>query len=229
MRQFESPGGKLLSTAPIMLLVLIILLVNVAAQTTPEELKPGEAVERELKAAASHSYRVALAAGQYLNVAVEQRGINVEVSLADPSGRVMISRDWWWRDGTESFWALANASGDYTLKVSASSQPVESGKYLVKVEKVGDWQQATAAEKDLIAADKLSAEGEELLPQGTAESLRKAAEKLQAALALWRRLKDANAEAQTLNELAGIAYKAGRSRWSARAQRPSPSLTTTSI
>jgi CHAT domain-containing protein/tetratricopeptide (TPR) repeat protein len=209
MQQSESPGGKLLSTAPITLLVLIVLLVNVAAQTTPEELKPGEPVERELKAAASHSYRVALAAGQYLNVAVEQRGINVEVSLADPRGRVLISRDWWWREGTERLWALADASGDYTLKVSASNQPVESGTYLVKVEKVGDWQQASAAERDLITAHKLSAEGEELLPQGTAESLRKATEKLQAALALWRSLKDGNAEAQTLFALAFVQYSSG--------------------
>ncbi|HJQ24570.1 MAG TPA: tetratricopeptide repeat protein [Blastocatellia bacterium] len=210
MQQSESPGGKLLSIAPITLLVLIVMLVNVAAQTRPEELKPGQMIERELSAAESHSYRVALTAGQYLNVAAEQVGINVEVSLADPSGRAIVSRDWWWREGTESVWALAESTGDYTLKISASNQPVESGKYRVKIEKIGDWQQASAAEKDLITAHKLSAEGEALLTQGTADSLRQAGEKLQAALALWRQLKDGNAEAQTLSDLGAVQANSGK-------------------
>jgi CHAT domain-containing protein/tetratricopeptide (TPR) repeat protein len=210
MQQSESPGGKLLSAALVTLLALMFMLVNVAAQAKSEELKPGQAVERHLSAAESHSYRVALTAGQYVNVAVEQRDINVDLSLADPSGKVMASRDWWWREGTERLWALAETSGDYTLKVSASSQPVESGTYRVKIEKVGDWQQASAAEKDLITADKLSAEGEALLVQGTAESLRKADEKLQAALALWRSLKDVNAEAQMLSDLGAAQYNSGK-------------------
>ncbi|MEJ7615907.1 MAG: hypothetical protein WKF30_02780 [Pyrinomonadaceae bacterium] len=39
-------------------------------------LAPGTPLERELAGGESHSYRITLNAGEYLHVAVEQRGIN---------------------------------------------------------------------------------------------------------------------------------------------------------
>src|SRR5688500_12221421 len=44
-------------------------------------LQKGKPVERELKGGETHSYRVALAAGQYVHAVVEQKGIDVVVVL----------------------------------------------------------------------------------------------------------------------------------------------------
>ena len=67
------------------LLFLIVAPVagRVVAQTAPgaTALEPGKPVERELAGGQSHSYSIALTAGQYLHVVVDQRGIDVVVTL----------------------------------------------------------------------------------------------------------------------------------------------------
>ncbi|MDQ3819258.1 MAG: tetratricopeptide repeat protein, partial [Acidobacteriota bacterium] len=178
-------------------------------QTNDSALMAGQTVERELKAGEGHSYRITLASGQYLHIVVEQIGINVEVAIANPKGEKLASLDWWWREGAESLWVLAESSGDYTLKVDASNKPDEMGKYRIKVEKIGDWQQASDTDRNYVNAYRNFAMGEKLLAQGTAESQHAAIEKYQEALKLWRTLKDADAEAQALNALGTIYYQSG--------------------
>lgn len=50
-------------------------------------LELGKPVERELFGGQSHSYRIVLAAKQYLHVVVDQRGIDVVVALYGPTAR----------------------------------------------------------------------------------------------------------------------------------------------
>ena len=142
--------------------------------------------------------------GQYVHVTAEQLGVNVELTLSDPSGKQLVDIDWWWRDETESLWAVAESGGDYTVKVIAPEQPAEAGLYRVELKKVGLLREATAAEASFISAHKLSAEGESLIAQGTKESLDRASGRLRAAAELWRDLKEVNAEGQAMSEL-GIA------------------------
>src|SRR5688500_3697861 len=49
-------------------------------------LEPKIPIERELAGGQSHAYRLLLNAGQYLYVAVEQKGIDVAMALFDPDG-----------------------------------------------------------------------------------------------------------------------------------------------
>jgi CHAT domain-containing protein/tetratricopeptide (TPR) repeat protein len=176
--------------------------------TDVRELKQGQPIDRELTAGSTHTYKIALSPLQYMHIEVEQFGINVEVALSDSKGEQIASLDWWWRERTESIWALAESGGDYILKIKASSQ-LETGKYNVKIDKIGQWQQAPTTDRDYVNAHKLYAEGDRLLAQGTAESLPRATEKFQAALALWRGLKDIDGEAYTLNQLGLVQYNSG--------------------
>ena len=178
-------------------------------QSNIPELKLGAPIEQELTSGSSHTYRIALSPLQYMHVEVEQFGINVEIALSDSKGQQIANLDWWWRERAESIWALAESGGDYTLKISAPSQPVETGKYRVQIDKIGQWQQASPSDRDYVNAHKLYAEGDRLLTQATAESLPRATEKFQAALALWRGLKDIDGEAYTLNELGVVRYNSG--------------------
>jgi hypothetical protein len=61
-------------------------------QATPGDqqaprLEPGRLIERELAGGESHSYGIMLALGQYLQVVVDQRGIDVVVALFAPDGK----------------------------------------------------------------------------------------------------------------------------------------------
>src|SRR5947209_122182 len=61
----------------------------VAARGAQESisLQPGKPIERELSGGRSHSYKIAMISGQYLHIAVEQRGIDVAVALFAPDGK----------------------------------------------------------------------------------------------------------------------------------------------
>ena len=89
--------------------------VQESKQTDVRELKQGAPIERELTAGQSHSYRITLTSSQYMHVMVEQHGVNVEVSMSIKGGEIA-SLDWWWREGPESLWVLAETSGDYAVK-----------------------------------------------------------------------------------------------------------------
>ncbi len=51
------------------------------------ELTLGKPIERNLAGNEAHSYKIVLAANQYLHVVVEQRGIDVVVALFAPDGK----------------------------------------------------------------------------------------------------------------------------------------------
>jgi hypothetical protein len=60
-----------------------------AAQSAQEtgSLEPGKPIERELSGGQSHSYKITMVSGQYLQVVVDQRGIDVAVALFTPDGK----------------------------------------------------------------------------------------------------------------------------------------------
>jgi hypothetical protein len=62
---------------------------NTGAQKAQEVdvIEQGKPVERELAAGETHTYQITLAEGDFLNVAVEQRGINVAVKVLGPDGK----------------------------------------------------------------------------------------------------------------------------------------------
>lgn len=179
-----------------------------AKQTDILELKPGELIERALTAGQSHSYKIPLVSGQYLTVSVNQFDVNAEVALTNPNGVEIFNRDWWWREGMESAWALAEVTGDYILKISSPKQPPDNGGYRLRFEQ-GRFENASTPVKDSVSAHRLFAEAEVLVRTVTAESSAKATEKYQEALRLWRANKDRDAAAHALNGLGVISWRSG--------------------
>lgn len=203
---------RVFSASVILWAILARFFGATAQETTPAhapELKPGETIERELASGQTHDYKLTLRSGQYVNIGVEQFEVNVEVVFVDPKGTQITNIDWWWREGTESFWAAAESAGDYILKLSAPTHPVETGKYRVTVKNIHEWQDATPSDQSSVKAFQNFAEGKRLFAQSTAESIGKAKERFQEALQLWRSLQDTDAEAHTLNELGVIEYRGG--------------------
>src|SRR3712207_2093618 len=79
----------------ILLLTLSLLTSSLAAQSDKDipPLELGKPIERELAGGQAHSYRIVLAAEQYLRVVADQRGIDVVVTLFGPDGRQVVEVD----------------------------------------------------------------------------------------------------------------------------------------
>lgn len=76
-------------------------------------LEPGRPIERELAGGQSHAYQVTLRAGQYLNVVVEQRGIDVVEVLFGPDGSQLLEVDGYsGARGLETVTWIATADGN---------------------------------------------------------------------------------------------------------------------
>src|SRR5215475_2186773 len=91
-----------------------------AASVTQESvsLEPGKPIERELSGGQSHFYKITLLSGQYLQIVVEQRGIDVAVTLLAPDGKKISEVDSEnVIEGSETVSAIAEATGEYMIEV----------------------------------------------------------------------------------------------------------------
>jgi CHAT domain-containing protein/tetratricopeptide (TPR) repeat protein len=182
-----------------------LLAIEVIAQSNNDIqlLELNKPVERELAGGQSHSYRVVLAAGQYLRAVAEQRGVDVVVTLFGPDGKQVVEVDSPnGTQGQEPLSAIADVSGNYRLEVRSLEKDAPAGQYQIKIEEL---RPATERDKNSIAAQQVFMEGEQLREQRTFDSLRQAIKKYEEALALCRAAEDHKHEAITLNRI-GFTY-----------------------
>jgi CHAT domain-containing protein/tetratricopeptide (TPR) repeat protein len=176
--------------------------VSVPAQgtQTPQTLAPGQPVEREIDRGQTHAYRISLAAGQFMRVVVEQRGMDVKVALAAPGGEQLTEFDFTRIGGMESLSAEAAASGDYRLTVRATAVENDTGTYQVRLEVKAA---ATAQDRERISAERSLGDLKKGFEQGA--KVETTVDKGRQVLTLWRELGDPYWEAVTLR-LIGRAY-----------------------
>src|SRR5215204_2475459 len=147
-------------------------------------LKLGKAFERELAGGEVHAYQLTLDAGQYARVGVEQRGVDVLLSLFGPDDRSLSEVDSPnGTQGPELISFVVAASGVYRLEVRSTEKKAPAGRYEVKLEEL---RAATPEDVSRVAAQQAQTEARRLVSQQSAESLRKAVEKYRGALDLWR-------------------------------------------
>ncbi|MCM3902250.1 MAG: tetratricopeptide repeat protein [Pyrinomonadaceae bacterium] len=107
-----------------------------AAQNQGEvpRLEVDKPIERELAGEESHSYQTTLAEGQYLNVVVEQRGIDVAVVLFAPDGKQLLEVDSPSSDqGPKPLVWIAAQIGLYRLEVRSRKKDAKVGRYEIKL------------------------------------------------------------------------------------------------
>jgi CHAT domain-containing protein/Tfp pilus assembly protein PilF len=170
-------------------------------------LNLGEVIEREMAGVAVHSYRVALKAGQFVHIAVEQKGIDVVLTLIDPNGATLIEADSPnGAEGPESVSYVAERTGTYTLKIGSLEKEAPAGRYTVKLDEL---RAAVPQDRSRLAAQQTFNEAVRLNAEQTAESLNKAIAKYEAAIRLWRAGGDRESEGLALNNLAQVYYTVG--------------------
>ena len=100
-------------------------------------LGAGAPVERELKADEVHAYQIELAAGEFLRATVEQRGIDVVVTVFAPDGAKLAEVDSPnGSHGPEPVSFVAKSAGAYRLEVRSLEKTAAPGRYEARVDEV---------------------------------------------------------------------------------------------
>jgi len=103
-------------------------------KTEAQVLEPGKPVERELKNGETHVYQIVLSVGQFLDAAVNQRGVDVVVRIFAPDGSKLAEIDSPNGDqGDEPVAVEAKASGAYRVEVSPLEEVSQQGKYEIRI------------------------------------------------------------------------------------------------
>jgi CubicO group peptidase (beta-lactamase class C family) len=106
-----------------------------AQDVTP--LERDAPIARDLAAGQVHRYAIALEAGQFAFVAVEQRGIDVIVRVTGPDGEELDEVDSPnGRQGIEPVMLFTEAAGDYHIAVEPLNADAEPGRYEIRVERL---------------------------------------------------------------------------------------------
>jgi CHAT domain-containing protein/Tfp pilus assembly protein PilF len=138
-------------------------------------LELGLPIERALTSGESHSYQIALAADQYLQVEVAQRGVNVIVAGFDPTGKKLTEADSArGTQGSELLTFIADVSGNYRIHISAAERNVPPGRYEIKIIELRG---PTADERYLEEARRLSEESRNLRQKGKYDEALRLAER----------------------------------------------------
>lgn len=186
--------------------VVTVLATDAFPQSDPASLLPGKAVEREIKGQESHTYQIGLSAGQFLHVVVQQKEVDAELSLQAPDGRQILAVDdpggrW----GPVPLVYLAEESGVYRLNVRSFDKADSTGRYEIKIVNL---REATAIDREHIAAEKAFGEARKLSESGKAESRQAVIEKYNQALSFYVSAGDNYRQALTHHEI-GIAHVGG--------------------
>jgi CHAT domain-containing protein/tetratricopeptide (TPR) repeat protein len=172
-------------------------------QSKATSLKLGKPIEREMRGGEKHSYKVHAAAGQFVHVVALQEGIDVFVTLLDPSGKqLLVVNSLNGSYGPEPVSFVAEVSGDFQLDVSPVSTDAQAGHYQMKLT---DLRAPTQKDRTRIAAEGAYTEGGLLGSRGGTESAPAVVAKWQESLALWQSLDDKYGQALSLFSI-GFVY-----------------------
>src|SRR5262245_24961542 len=94
------------------------------AVVEPRTLILGQPVEDRMDSGQSHEYRVAVAAGEFIRIEIEQRGVDIAVKLIGPRANQLLEVDSPGGPyGPECVSWIAEEAGDYRVIVSTVGKP----------------------------------------------------------------------------------------------------------
>ncbi len=111
------------------------------------------AVSKEIGKGRKHNYQINVAAGSFLKVVVEQRGVDVALRLFGPDGKQIEEVDSPnGTEGPESFAVVTDRAGVYRIEVQSLDEQAPAGKYEIKV---AELKPAGQMEREIARADSL--------------------------------------------------------------------------
>ena len=166
-------------------------------------LDVNQPIKRKIGGGENHYYRIMLMSDEYLRLIVDQRGIDVSVSLYAPDGSIVAeSNRFIGQYGPETISWVAENPGFYKLQIRSDGRENNAEYYEVQIleERV-----ATFQDRRRITPQSIFVKAEQLRKQNTPQSLDKAIAKYEESLQMWRLVADRSGEAETLNVM-GLVY-----------------------
>ena len=164
----------------------------------------GRGIERELAPGTVHLYRVPLEAGQYLHLAVDQRGVDVKVRLLGPAGEQLLVVDSPTADqGPEDLFWIAGRPGVYRAEVLPWPGTARSGRYAARIAAL---RQPNAEDRTRIEAASAFDRARGLKGRG---ELRAAAAGFAAAAAGWEQVGDPVRRVEALRQRSTVLTDTG--------------------
>jgi CHAT domain-containing protein len=163
-------------------------------QSEIKQLDPGRGIERRIAGGESHSYQIALLAGQFVQFHLDQRAIDASLILTAPDGKQLIEMNLTRAGDEESLSVEAPADGNYRLTVQAGGSAALRGAYqLNAVLKAA----ATTQDRERVTAESLMIEAARLFPQG-GKAAPKVIAGLEQALPVWEKQNESALKAWSL-------------------------------
>ena len=170
------------STSLFGLALIITTAFSAVGQTPPSQpLALNQSIEREIKGGETHFFSASIGANQTARVEIEQKGVDVSLAAAKPTGEIFIETESPSGIlGTDSILVTATEAGEYKIAVSPANPKALTGKYQIKLTEIRptapqDFEINEAAAK----ITKVAEETHALRAKGTIEGRRQALEKFQ--------------------------------------------------
>src|ERR1041384_6923305 len=197
----QSPNLLCRYIAIVVLLIAGTLTSSAAQPQNQTALELSKPIARTINAREADSFILTLTSGQYAHLTVDQRGVDVVVSIYTPDGTKVVRVDMPNGDkGVEPVFLVAETSGAYRVEVLSTS-PKMAGNYEVKLEEL---RTATEPDRNRVAAQTLFTEAKALRNERTRQSYQQAIEKYDAASVIWQSLNEKLLQAFTFHEVGNI-------------------------
>jgi CHAT domain-containing protein/tetratricopeptide (TPR) repeat protein len=159
-------------------------------------LVPGEALDGELTGGRARTFIVESKAGDFLNVAVDHRGIDVVLAVLDANGGRTLEVDASpGLQGIETLAWIADAPGPHRLEIRPRTPGGAAGSFTLRLDVP---RAPEAPDRERAAAERAHSDALRQLAETNAEPRRNALAGLEAALSRWRTVGDRKKEAATL-------------------------------
>jgi len=173
-----------------------------APSTAPKPEEPPRALEankpvlRDMAGGQTHTYTIQLDSGQFLHVMVDQRGIDVVVSLISPDGTSLAEIDSpSGATGLEPLFWVTDTGGTYKLVVRALEEGAAAGKYEIKMDTPHP---PTPQDGTRIQAQRAFIDGRAQMGKQSEGALLTAKLKFQDSLGAWQAVGDSERAQQTM-------------------------------
>lgn len=182
----------------------------ISIQETPpapapiQELQPGTPVERSLKSEESHVYAIHLKAGQFLELSVAEKRVDLLAEFFAPDGKRLVYSDVGAGAGKEIIRLLIDVDGVYRLELTAKKL-LQPGDYLIEM----DVRQPTETDRILIEASTYLNEAQKLYDPRKTDNLNQVVAKYGEALKKYKAINQVLDQGNTYIEIGKIWLFAG--------------------
>jgi Uncharacterized protein conserved in bacteria len=189
----QTSASKSLIRFSINLALLIIFATASVArhpltQAEAQELPQTRPIERQLSGGQTHLYRIKLAVKEFLQVRVEQKGIDISINLSDVQRNVLAVMDSPnEKEGFETLSWVSETAGEYVIEISPLEKDAATGRYNIQRQ---NKREATAQDRRRVSVERVFMEAISARDAEEDEERAKTMPKLREALRGWEELQD---------------------------------------